>query len=228
MERFLTSAEKARELGVGVSSVKRWADEGKLPFIVTPGGHRRFWSSAALPPLSERAERASGASQSGDRVAALQRISDRLFEIGEEWARGEITVADEHRESHAIAESLDAMRSPNASGPLAILACPPGELHELPLRMVRLVLEWRGWRTDFLGAATPWDSLQHAVRTAKPELVALSAREPIQIPVELRAQVVVGGSWARGPGKEGPLRFRSVRAFDRWLAGSRNGPPPQG
>jgi len=214
MEHLLTSAEKARELGVGVSSVKRWADEGKLPFVVTPGGHRRFWSAAAPPPLSHPPE---ARSQSSGRVAALQRISDRLFEIGEEWARGEITVADEHRQSHAIAESLDAMRTPNENGPLAILACPPGELHELPLRMVRLVLEWRGWRTDFLGAATPWDSLQHAVRAMKPDLVALSAREPIQIPVALKAQVVVGGSWARGPGKEGPLRFRSVRAFDRWL-----------
>lgn len=204
----------AQELGVAVSSVKRWADEGKLEFVLTPGGHRRFRSAAAKPPLSD------APAESGDRVAALQRISDRLYEIGEEWADGKITVADEHRESHAIADSLDRMRTPNAEGPLCILACPPGELHELPLRMVRLVLEWRGWRTDFLGAATPWDSLQHAVRTTKPDLVALSARNPIQIPVKLNAQVVVGGSWARGPGK-GVLRFRSVRAFDRWL-GSRN------
>ena len=109
------------------------------------------------------------------------------------------------------------MRVVNERGPICILACPPDELHELPLRMVRLVLEWRGWRTDFLGATTPWDSLQHAVRTTKPDLVALSARNPIRIPIELGAQVVVGGSWARGPGR-GPLRFRSVRAFDRWLA----------
>ena len=206
-ERFLTSTEKARELGVGVSSVKRWADEGKLEFVLTPGGHRRFRSAAAKPPLSY---------QSGDSVAALLNISDRLHRIGEQWACGEITVAEEHRQSHAIAESLDRMRTPNVDGPLCILACPPDELHELPLRMVRLVLEWRGWRTDFLGASTPWESLADAVRTTKPDLVALSARKPIAIPVDLGAQVVVGGSWARGPGK-GVLRFRSVRAFDRWL-----------
>jgi excisionase family DNA binding protein len=206
-ERFLTSAEKARELGVGVSSVKRWADEGKLEFILTPGGHRRFRSAAAKPLLSY---------QSGNSVAALLNISDRLHRIGEQWACGEITVAEEHRQSHAIAESLDRMRTPNAEGPLCILACPPDELHELPLRMVRLVLEWRGWRTDFLGASTPWESLVDAVRKTKPNLVALSARQPIAIPIDLGAQVVVGGSWARGPGK-GVLRFRSVRAFDRWL-----------
>lgn len=210
-QRLLTSREKAQELRVTVSTVKRWADEGKLEFVVTPGGHRRFRSAAMQSPLSNKRVK------SGDSVAALQTISDRLHEIGEEWACGRITVAEEHRESHAIAESLDRMRTPNEDGPLCILACPPGELHELPLRMVRLVLEWRGWRTDFLGASTPWDSLQHAVRTTKPDLVALSARSPIQIPVALNAQVVVGGSWARGPAK-GVLRFRTVRAFDRWLA----------
>lgn len=199
-------------MGVGVSSVKRWADEGKLEFVMTPGGHRRFRSAAAEPPRSD-APRLRGT----DRIDALLKISDRLHQIGEQWACGEITVADEHRESHAIAESLDRMRTPNENGPLCILACPPEELHELPLRIVRLVLEWRGWRTDLLGASTPWDSLQHAVKTTRPELVALSARNPFLIPVRLDAQVVVGGSWARGPAK-GPLRFRSVRAFDRWLA----------
>jgi excisionase family DNA binding protein len=215
IERMLTSAEKAQEMGVGVSSVKRWADEGKLEFIVTPGGHRRFRSEKGpRPPSDARATRPP------DRIAALLKISDRLHEIGEQWACGEITVADEHRESHAIAESLDRMRVPNENGPLCILACPPDELHELPLRMVRLVLEWRGWRTDFLGASTPWDALQDAVKTTKADLVALSARQPFVIPVKLAAQVVVGGSWARGPAK-GPLRFRSVRAFDRWLASHR-------
>jgi excisionase family DNA binding protein len=210
MPRLLTSAEKARELGVGVSSVKRWADEGRLPFVLTPGGHRRFPSAAAPPPPPPAPPRGS--------IAALLKIAARLEEIGEQWACGEITVTDEHRESHAIAESLDRMRAINEGGPLCILACPPDELHELPLRLVRLALEWRGWRTDFLGASTPWDSLRHAVKTTRPDLVALSARQPIRIPVELGAEVVVGGSWARGPGRAGPLRFRSIRAFDRWLA----------
>lgn len=217
-QNFLTSSEKAKELGVGVSSVKRWADEGKLEFIVTPGGHRRFRSAIAEPAVL-RVKPAT--TQSGDSVAALLKISDRLREIGEQWACGEITVADEHRESNIIIESLERMRTPNATGPLAILACPPDELHELPLRMVRLVLEWRGWRTDFIGASTPWDALQDAVAKSKPDLVAISARSPFTIPVRIDAQVVVGGSWARGPmlaKDKSPLRFRSVRAFDRWLA----------
>lgn len=39
---YLTSAEVARLLGVGPTSVKRWADSGLLPCIRTPGKHRRF------------------------------------------------------------------------------------------------------------------------------------------------------------------------------------------
>lgn len=40
--RHLTSRKAARFLGVGTSSVNRWADAGLLPHSRTPGGHRRF------------------------------------------------------------------------------------------------------------------------------------------------------------------------------------------
>ena len=39
---LLTSTQAAGVLGVAPSSVKRWADEGLLQCIRTPGGHRRF------------------------------------------------------------------------------------------------------------------------------------------------------------------------------------------
>jgi excisionase family DNA binding protein len=43
--RLLTSAEAARRLGVSVSAVKRWADDGTLQSERTAGGHRRFHAS---------------------------------------------------------------------------------------------------------------------------------------------------------------------------------------
>ena len=48
-------------------------------------------------------------------------------------------------------EEVDRLR-PNVrgDGPLALLLCPPEELHDLPLRLVRLVFEWCGWRTNFI------------------------------------------------------------------------------
>ena len=41
----LNSEEAARLLGVNVSSIKRWTDEGKLSCIRTAGGHRKFQMS---------------------------------------------------------------------------------------------------------------------------------------------------------------------------------------
>ena len=39
---YLNSEEAAKVLGVNVSSIKRWTDEGKLECIRTVGGHRKF------------------------------------------------------------------------------------------------------------------------------------------------------------------------------------------
>ena len=38
----LSTAQAARELGVSLSTVRRWADQGHLQAIRTPGGQRRF------------------------------------------------------------------------------------------------------------------------------------------------------------------------------------------
>ena len=40
--KYFTSQEAARILGVNVSTIKRWTDEGKLECISSPGGHRKF------------------------------------------------------------------------------------------------------------------------------------------------------------------------------------------
>jgi excisionase family DNA binding protein len=41
-ERYLTTGEVARILRVSPKTVARWAQEGRLPHLVTLGGHRRF------------------------------------------------------------------------------------------------------------------------------------------------------------------------------------------
>lgn len=41
-EYTLTAGDVATQLGCGLTSVARWADSGKLPYLVTPGRWRKF------------------------------------------------------------------------------------------------------------------------------------------------------------------------------------------
>jgi methanogenic corrinoid protein MtbC1 len=110
------------------------------------------------------------------RATFLDRVvGEALREIGFRWERGDLTVDEEHRASHLVIESIDRLRPDTPEGPVALLACPPDELHDLPLRLVRLVLEWAGWRTEFIGAGLPWRAAHHAVEKC-PDMIAFSAR----------------------------------------------------
>jgi putative resolvase len=41
-QQWLTLGEAARYLGVAQSTIRRWADEGRVRAFYTPGRHRRF------------------------------------------------------------------------------------------------------------------------------------------------------------------------------------------
>ena len=41
-ERYIKTAEVAAILRVSPKTVSRWAKDGKLPHLITLGGHRRF------------------------------------------------------------------------------------------------------------------------------------------------------------------------------------------
>ena len=104
-----------------------------------------------------------------------------LHELGERWQRGEASVAQEHFASSVIrGRLLGLARGWGAgSGALAVLACPPGEEHDLGLLTLGVVLRARGWRVAYLGPDTPMDTLREAARSMHADwviLAALSAR----------------------------------------------------
>ncbi|HEU5001429.1 MAG TPA: helix-turn-helix domain-containing protein [Actinomycetota bacterium] len=61
---YLLAAQVARLLHVSPKTVSRWAKEGKLPYVRTLGGHRRFPGA----PIRELAERLASESISIEEV----------------------------------------------------------------------------------------------------------------------------------------------------------------
>ncbi len=100
-----------------------------------------------------------------------------LVQIGDGWHRGEASVAQEHFASNLIRERLLALARLGALGRglRAILACGPDERHDIALIGFGIVLGRGGWRTTFLGADIPVETLAEASETLRPDVVVLAA-----------------------------------------------------
>jgi excisionase family DNA binding protein len=57
-ETWLSLKEAAAQMNVHTATVRRWADAGDLPHILTPGGHRRFALSAVRALMADSQPRA--------------------------------------------------------------------------------------------------------------------------------------------------------------------------
>ncbi len=103
-----------------------------------------------------------------------------LTELGERWEQGTASIAQEHFASNVIRGRLAGLARGwgNGHGPRAVLACPPGELHDLALMVFGVVLNRIGWRIDYLGMSTPVDELIRTVDARRPDLVVLAATVP--------------------------------------------------
>ncbi|HEX9035190.1 MAG TPA: MerR family transcriptional regulator [Streptosporangiaceae bacterium] len=103
-----------------------------------------------------------------------------LTELGERWESGTASVAQEHFASNVIRGRLAGLARGwgNGHGPRAVLACPPGELHDLALMVFGIVLNRNGWRIDYLGTNTPVEELTQTVEARRLDLVVLAATLP--------------------------------------------------
>lgn len=106
-------------------------------------------------------------------------ILPTLREVGARWERGELEVGQEHFASNLVRERLLGLGRfwGRGGGPLAILACPPGERHDIGLIAFGLLLRSHGWRILFLGADTPLSTLGQAVATTAPRLVVVASMD---------------------------------------------------
>src|SRR5438270_7022562 len=146
-----------------------------------------------------------------------------LVEIGERWAAGELSVAQEHLASSAVRSALQKLladRRADVRG-VAVLACAPGERHEIGLMMLAVLLRSDGWQVAFLGADTPLDDALELAGTIGANVLCFSAatkdlaravREGIdgrRIPQSL--EVMIGG---RGTDQQDiPAMLQQLRAI---------------
>jgi excisionase family DNA binding protein len=89
-ERWLTLGQAAERLSVHRATLRRWADNGAIPVLLTPGGHRRFATSdgmcfAGRRQLLRQSEAIGGLS--ADQALAKMR-HEVVSHAGEHWLVG--------------------------------------------------------------------------------------------------------------------------------------------
>jgi len=143
--------------------------------------------------------------------ALPQALSEVIFpflrRLGERWAAAQIGVAHEHFASNVIGGRLRTLARNWGSGvgPRAVLACQPGERHDLGLLCFGLVLREHGWTITYLGADTPPRAVLTACGELAPAIVVLSSvnRERFRRPADeiialgkATRRVAIGGAGA--------------------------------
>jgi methanogenic corrinoid protein MtbC1 len=125
-----------------------------------------------------------------DRGATIRQLylnvfQPALYDVGQMWASGRLSVAQEHLAT-AITQTILAgiyarvpMTAPGQQR--AIVACLAGNYHEIGPRMLADFLQMAGYDTRFLGANTPTDSLLAMIDDVKPDVVGLASTTQEQV-----------------------------------------------
>lgn len=105
-------------------------------------------------------------------------VSPAMRMVGEQWLRGELSVAQEHLATRAAHAAINKLRNslpvPKITGELAFCCAFEGDFHELPTHLAQIVLESRGWEVMNFGANTPLYSLSEEVQHHLPEAICIS------------------------------------------------------
>ncbi len=99
-----------------------------------------------------------------------------LAAVGERWAAGSLSIAEEHLLSATLRGLLSSlMRIVNRGrGPLVVLATPSGERHEMGLLLVGLLVLDAGLQLHYLGADLPASEVLGVARRTGAAVVGLS------------------------------------------------------
>jgi len=180
MQALLAGGVSARQAAEAVLSTSA---EGAPPSPVAVGGAIEDTRSRLTQTLGQFDD--VGANAVLDRLLANWGVATVLSEVivpylvdlGERWADGSATIAEEHFATSVIRGRLLGLARgwDGGSGPRALLACPSGELHDLGLICFGIALRGYGWRITFLGADTPQSTLIETAAHLTPNLIVLAA-----------------------------------------------------
>jgi methanogenic corrinoid protein MtbC1 len=168
--------------------------------------------------------------------ATLAKVVAPLLEtVGDRWQTGELNTADEHLVSESVRSRLGHLLADTGGGVrgVAVLACAPGERHELGLMMAAIALRRDGWDAVYLGSDTPAEAAVALAERLSARMLGLSvsaeesgaaleeALRELPRPEGLRLVVGGGGASARlakrlsaslAP-RELPAAVSALRAF---------------
>ncbi len=137
-------------------------------------------------------------------------IFPTLTQVGLRWEQGTLEIGHEHFASHLIRGRLLSLARlwNRGAGPLGLLACGPGETHDISLLAFGLLLSSHGWRILFLGADTPIATMIQTAETTRPELAVLASFNPTPLQTQataLRRLAKIAPLVLAGPGASDEL-----------------------
>lgn len=149
-------------------------------------GDKIFSSSECLHALVEGCEEAVtniliNAHLDGKSLTEIfdEVVCSAMCQIGELWAKGEISITQEHLATRAVSNALYKLRHtlpvPKMTDKLAMCCAVEGDFHELPTHLAQMTIENEGWEVMNFGANTPLYCLAEEILQHSPQIICISA-----------------------------------------------------
>jgi len=177
---------RAVSAGFSISSVATLSDEALQELL---GGHSASTASdggyleqcrGAVQSLDGKALESAlvmVSTKSGMRAALNDLILPLLDWIDTEWARGKLTISQEHLASAVIRTFLEKVRSAlpvSTVAPRIIVTTPANQVHEIGALLVGITASMASWQVIYLGPNLPASEIVDACHRSGAAAVALS------------------------------------------------------
>ena len=175
-------------LRVQASDVDRFVQQRRVDVVLSTAAGRTDWPTHIDRLYALLVDgRAAEAAQLVRKVIAdgaaagqvyLELLTPTLYRIGEAWAAGTLSVAEEHRASEIcagiLARNSDAFRRRGPARGTAVTFTPPDEMHGLGSAMVADFLRAGGYDVHHLGVNVPVADLRLFLQVVPCDVVGVS------------------------------------------------------